>query len=340
VEVHEVGSGDDEVFVRCFEVWHLVEHELWPDRAGFSERDFRAFHTHTGTSRRFTLLAVRDEGGTVLGAGTMEFPLRDNLHSAEVMVMVHPDHRRRRVGSALVEGMAALGRAQGRRVLNSIVDVPVAAAPTHPSAAFARQVGFVATMSGNSRYLALPLEPRRLDELRATVRGARNAADYRTFAFRAPWPEAYLEDQCELYRRMSTDEPAGDGDKEEEVWDRARVVENDELLAARGAWKLAAVAEHVPSGRLVAVSELLVDPDAPEEAWQLVTLVLTAHRGSRLGLAVKLANLDALADAAPAVRRITTGNAAVNDPMIAVNDLMGFSVAGAGHFWQRDLGQA
>lgn len=338
MEVYEVGSGDDEVFVRCFEVWHLVEHELWPDRSGFSQRDFRAFHAHAGTSRRFTLLAARDESGTVVGTGTMEFPLRDNLHSAEVMVMVHPDHRRRHVGSALVERMAALGRAQGRRVLNALVDVPLAAAPTHPSAAFARAVGFVATMPGNSRDLALPLDAGRLDELRATVRGARNAADYRTFAFRAPWPEAYLEDQCELYRRMSTDEPAGDGGKEEEVWDRARVVESDELLAARGVWKLAAVAEHVPSGRLVAVSELLVDPDAPAEAWQLETLVLPAHRGRRLGLAVKLANLDALAGAAPAVRRITTGNAAVNDPMIAVNDMMGFSVAGAGHFWQRDLG--
>jgi GNAT superfamily N-acetyltransferase len=337
VEVHEVGPGDDDVFARCFEVWHLVEHELWPDRAGFSERDFRAFHAHAGTSRRFMLLAARDEGGTVLGTGTMEFPLRDNLHSAEVMVMVHPDHRRRHVGSALVERMAAVGRAQGRRVLNSLVDVPVAAAPTHPSAAFARQVGFLATLSGNSRYLALPLDAGRLDELRATVRGARNAADYRTFAFPTPWPEAYLEDQCELYRRMSTDEPAGDGGKEEEVWDRARVVESDELLAARGVWKLAAVAEHIPSGRLVAVSELLVDPDVPAEAWQLETLVLPAHRGSRLGLAVKLANLDALAGAAPAVRRITTGNAAVNDPMIAVNDMMGFSVAGAGHFWQKNL---
>jgi len=338
VEVHQVGPEDDEAFLRCFELWHLVEHELWPDRAGFSERDFRAFHTHAGTSRRFALLAARDAGGTVVGAGTMEFPLRDNLHSAEVMVMVHPDHRRRGVGSSLVERMAALGRARGRRVLNSIVDVPVAAAPTHPSAAFARQVGFVATMPGNSRYLALPLDADRLDELRATVRGARNAVDYRTFAFRAPWPERYLGDQCELYRRMSTDEPAGDGDKEEEVWDRTRLGENDALVAARGAWKLAAVAEHVPSGRLVAVSELLLAPDAPGEAWQLETLVLPEHRGHRLGLAVKLANLHALAGKAPAVRRITTGNAAVNDPMIAVNDMLGFAVAGAGHFWQKDLG--
>lgn len=62
-----------------------------------------------------------------------------------------------------------------------------------------------------------------------------------------------------------------------------------------------------------------------------------AHRGHRLGLAVKLANLDALADVAPSVRRIFTGNARVNAPMIAVNDLMGFEIVGAGWFWQKAL---
>jgi GNAT superfamily N-acetyltransferase len=337
MDVVAVDPEDGGLLSQSYDVWHLVDHELWPDHTGFSERDFRAFHAHVGTSRRFVLLAARDRGGSVVGAGTMEIPLRDNLHAAEVTVMVHPDHRRRGIGTSLVEGMARIGRTQGRRVLNAIVDVPIARAPTHPSAPFARHAGFVATMSGNLRCLALPLEGDRLEQLRATVRGARNAADYHTFAFRAPWPEEYLEDQCELSRRMSTDEPAGDGAKEEEVWDRTRLEENDALLAARGAWKLAAVALHVPSGRLVAVSEVLLSPDAPGEAWQQETLVLPAHRGNRLGLTVKLANLDALAEVAPSVMRITTGNAVVNDPMIAVNDMMGFVIVGAGHFWQKEL---
>ncbi|MGD0746319.1 MAG: hypothetical protein ABSB68_00735 [Acidimicrobiales bacterium] len=50
-----------------------------------------------------------------------------------------------------------------------------------------------------------------------------------------------------------------------------------------------------------------------------------------------MANVEALGDVAPSVRRIVTGNAAVNGPMIAVNDLMGFEVVGAGWFWQKDL---
>jgi RimJ/RimL family protein N-acetyltransferase len=66
-------------------------------------------------------------------------------------------------------------------------------------------------------------------------------------------------------------------------------------------------------------------------------VVHPAHRGHRLGLAVKIANLEALARRAPAARLIVTGNAAVNAPMIAVNDMLGFEVAGEGMFWQKQV---
>ncbi len=79
---------------------------------------------------------------------------------------------------------------------------------------------------------------------------------------------------------------------EAEVWDADRVRENDALHAARGARFLVAVAEHRASGRLVACTELSLAAGSPEQAWQMLTVVHPAHRGHRLGLAVKLANLD------------------------------------------------
>jgi GNAT superfamily N-acetyltransferase len=136
---------------------------------------------------------------------------------------------------------------------------------------------------------------------------------------------------------MSTDEPAGDSAREEEMWDAERLREHEDLRVARGTSKLVAVAQHLPSGRLVAMSELLLAHDTPDQAWQLVTVVHPAHRGHRLGLAVKIANLEALARRAPAARLIVTGNAAVNAPMIAVNDMLGFEVAGEGMFWQKQV---
>jgi GNAT superfamily N-acetyltransferase len=332
-----VDIQDERALVAWHAVLQTVEREMWPDRTGFSLRDVRAYAGHTGTSRRFVHFAASEPTGTVLGVAVMECPMLDNRHAAEITLAVHPAHRRRGVGSALVEELTRYAVADGRTVLNSIVDVPVAVADAHPSTPFARHVGFDATLAGNSRYLYVPIDPAKVDELHRVVATAPDADAYRTFTFVAPWPAEYVDDQCELNRRMSTDEPAGDDEHQEEVWDARRIAEDSELLRARGAWKLAAVAQHVATGRLVAFSELLFASDAPAESWQMATLVHPRHRGHRLGLAVKLANVVALAEAAPLVRRIVTGNARVNAPMIAVNDVMGFEVAGSGNFWQKPL---
>ena len=267
----------------------------------------------------------------------MEMPLRDNVRSSEVTVAVHPAHRRCGVGTAIVEAMGEHGRADGRLVLNSIVDVPLDYGPDHASLSFAPKVGFEAMLSGNIRHLTVPMDSARMGELRSEVARARDAGGYRVLTFEAPWPAEYLEDQCALFRCMSTDEPHGDEGHEEEAWDADRVRENDALRAARGARHLIAVAQHIASGRLVACTELCLGADSPGQAWQMLTVVDPEHRGHRLGLAVKLANLDLLAARAPAVRLVVTGNASVNAPMIAVNEMMGFEVASEGNFWQKDL---
>ena len=90
-------------------------------------------------------------------------------------------------------------------------------------------------------------------------------------------------------------------------------------------------------GRLVAFSEVVVPLGAPESAWQHDTLVLREHRGHGLGLATKLANLWALEERYPAVRRISTWNAAENEHMIAVNDAIGFQVAAHSIHWLKQL---
>jgi len=338
VEVRRIEADDDAGLDESADVLRASDKDMWPDLEGFSRRDIRGFARFRGGSRRFDMVAAREGSGPILGVGLMERTLRDNLHAMEVTVAVHPSSRRRGVGTALVAGMGDFARADGRDVLNSIVDVPTAVAASHPSLTFAPKVGFVPTLAGNTRHLALPIAAGRLGELRDVVAGARNAADYRMLTFAGPWPEEFADDACELFRRMSTDEPAGDEEHHEEVWDTQRLREREVLLSARGAATFTAVAQHQPSGRLVALTELQVSPDAPTQASQMVTVVHPEHRGHRLGLAAKLANLDALALGAPDARLIVTGNAAVNAPMIAVNEMMGFTVAGEGMFWQKHLG--
>ena len=139
---------------------------------------------------------------------------------------------------------------------------------------------------------------------------------------------------------MSTDEPAGDGRVARRSGTQTRLHEHEALLAPRGTSTFTAVAEHTPSGRLVALTEIQVSADSPAQGSQMVTVVHPVHRGHRLGLAVKIANLEVLSAQAPDIRLVVTGNAAVNAPMIAVNDMLGFEVAGEGMFWQKRVSPA
>jgi GNAT superfamily N-acetyltransferase len=337
VEVHHIDPYDDAALAEWASVLRAVDQEMWPDLTGYGLRDIRAFARFAGTTRRFELLAARERDGQMVGVGLMEFTLRDNTHAAEVTVAVHRDHRRRGVGTAIVEHMSQVAAAEGRTVLNTIVDVPVAQAETHASRFFAPQVGFESTLPGNSRILDVPVDQVRLDDLRQVVATARDAEAYRTLVFETPWPEEFVDDECELLRVMSTDEPAGDEEHQEEIWDAERLREYEEVRLARGMSKLVAVAQHMETGRLVAMSEILIGEDVPQQAWQLMTVVHHEHRGHRLGLAIKVANLDFLAERAPDVRFVVTGNAKVNAPMIGVNDLLGFRISGDGFFWQKHL---
>ena len=140
-----------------------------------------------------------------------------------------------------------------------------------------------------------------------------------------------------LARRMSTDAPMGDIDLDEEVWDGDRVRDQWTRGRAAGRRALESVARHIGSGRLVAYSDVMVMEGQSDLAIQSDTLVLKEHRGHRLGLAVKLANVRALQDELPAVTTVRTWNAESNTHMLAVNQAMGFFVTGYTREWTKAL---
>lgn len=341
MQVRRIDPDDEAAFDAWYAVLLATDRERWPDlmggqgEPGWSRREAHALTSARGGATEFHCLAAVDVAGETVGIGLCQVPQRDNLHGASLDVRVRPDARRRGIGTAIVADAQGRLAAEGRTVVNGLFEVPTAQLATSAAAPFARRMGFEATQTGNRRHLTLPVDVARRRRLLDEV--ARSAVGYRVFTFTAPWPKEYLDDQCELARRMSTDAPSGDEEHEEEAWDEARVEETERTAAAQGLVRLVAVAEHIESGRLVAFSELALPRDHPIEAWQWATLVLREHRGHRLGLAVKLANLDYLAATAPAVKLVITGNAQENAPMIAVNELLGFEVVATETFWQKSL---
>ena len=71
-----------------------------------------------------------------------------------------------------------------------------------------------------------------------------------------------------------------------------------------------------------------MDPDDPGWGFQVFTVVRREHRGHRLGLLLKVAMMELLAQTEPQVRRLITSNTETNEHMIAINTRLGYRVLG------------
>ena len=96
-----------------------------------------------------------------------------------------------------------------------------------------------------------------------------------------------------------------------------RVPAMDATRTVSGATFSVAAVIHEPTGAMVAFNELMVQDALDGVTHQWGTLVVTEHRGRRLGTLAKCANLLRWRDIAPRSTRISTFNAEENAHMLA-----------------------
>jgi GNAT superfamily N-acetyltransferase len=275
--------------------------------------------------------------GEVVAVGWMRTGLLDNLDRAEVAVHVLPAHRRRGHGRALAAHLERVARARGRSVLVGEVSFAYDAGPAgagEDGPEFARAVGYDLALGDVQRMLELPVDDALLDRLAAGAAPYHTAYTLRSWA--GPVPEELLEGWARLTASLVTEAPTGELDVEPEAVSPEAVREGEALSARQGRTRWNTVAL-TADGEVVAYSDLATTVHEPERAYQWGTLVRRDHRGHRLGVAVKVANLRLLQAEGPAtLRTMVTWNAEVNGPMIAVNELLGFTpVARLGEFQKR-----
>ena len=328
--VDPLDPNQAELFERWVEVHNAAGRVISGDAAQqTTPTDVRA--AYRTSDQRQTAWAAVDADGRLVGAVALIEPLRENLDTAGIWLSVHPDSWRRRIGSRLLAHVEDAARAAGRSRIHQHSGAPTASgdAPT----GFALASGYRQVLLDLRSDLKLPVPASTLEAL---VAEATDPA----YLIETAWdtlPEEWLEDRAMLARRMSTDAPMGDIDLDEEVWDGDRVRDQWTRGRAAGRRALESVARHIGSGRLVAYSDVMVMEGQPDLAIQSDTLVLKEHRGHRLGLAVKLANVPALQDELPAVTTVRTWNAESNTHMLAVNQAMGFFVTGYTREWTKAL---
>ena len=334
VDVVAVDARDGRAFDEWFAVLRATDLERWPDGPGWQRAERLAQALDEGGPEEHRCLVARLDG-RVVGIADLELFRRENRHVARTDVRVLPEHRRRGVGTALVEAAERMARAAGRTELGGMDEIPTWDGYADTAGPFARRLGFSAALRLVRRRLDVPLDPVHAAALRRRPRTSPPGYSLLTFSDR--WPDEYLADRCELGRRMSTDVPVGEQELDEEIWDGSRVRALEAGLAAQDRAKVTTAARHDATGRLVGYTEVVIPLGAPAWSWQHDTLVIREHRGHGLGLAMKVANLRAVTERHPGVRSISTWNAAENAPMIAVNDEMGFGVVAHAAYWLREI---
>jgi GNAT superfamily N-acetyltransferase len=296
-----------------------------PDEPPPGRRHHRArLHLDWGGEHPQTWLA-RD-GSRVLGYGSLTLPSYDNPHLGLVDVVVHPDARRRGIGTSLVRHLQALVREAGRRLL--IAET----LSVTPGPAFAAALGAECGLVSPRRVLHLDALDD-ADHARLLREAGERAVDYEVVHWTGPVPEEHLEDMARMLTQMS-DAPVDDLDWGGEVWTVERVRRADEGALLAGDRIYTVAARHVESGRLVAFTSVFVHDAHPAWSSQGGTLVMPEHRGRRLGLLVKVSMLPWLRRTEPQVRELVTGNAGSNSHMIAINEALGFRVRDEWQEWQ------
>jgi GNAT superfamily N-acetyltransferase len=238
-------------------------------------------------------------------------------------VRVHPAHRRRGVGTALLREVLALLTDLGRPVLLAESDAGTA------GDGFAAALGF--RLVGTDRLSLLRLTDADWPDVAATA--AAKHPGYRIEAWTGHAPDDLIAGYAAAKRAMN-DAPRDDADLGDFSYTAETIRDDERLLGELGTLRVV-VAVHEETGAVAAFTETLTR--ASYRADQEDTAVVPAHRGSGLGLWIKSDMLLRVRAERPDVTEVITGNAASNAHMLAINDRLGFRPWTEMHGWQADV---
>lgn len=280
-----------------------------------------------------------DDPDNVVGFGWADLPLTANPTMAFINAEVRPDRRGQGIGAELAQWAETTAAEHGRT--SWMVGAPFASAQpgqatvtaeqgdavpaSTPGLVFALARGYTLRQVERWSRLDLPVAEEKLarfhDEALAHSQG------YRIHRWLGTPPEQWLGKLGALTTAMSTDPPFGGLTLDEDPWDADRLRQGCARLQAMGYEHLTVAVEHISSAALVAYTDMEPRSGTPW-AEQSDTIVHRDHRGHRLGMLIKVANLRWLAERHPQVNRIYTWNASENTHMLAINLALGFYPVG------------
>jgi GNAT superfamily N-acetyltransferase len=320
-DVREIDPCNEQLLRKAWELGKIVDELGRPWSFYWAWETARAQLTQDDPHFERVLFGAYD-GAELAGTAELELPRLDNLHIANVQVGVLPDRRRRRVGASLHETAIGFATGRGRSLLITEVHTPVYGPPA-PGVRFAEALGYTTAQFNEQKLVDLFATEATWAVLADEV--APHHAGYRFVSWTNALPDELMDDYCALLGSFNEEAPIGDLHVEREAWDAKRVRDQEALRRKSGRVRVGTAAV-APDGSVAGFTEIAIRDASPHRGFQSATLVLRAHRGHRLGLAMKLVNQARVREQFPLCQRLLTGNAGVNLHMNVVNDRLGYQI--------------
>lgn len=314
-------------------------------------------------------------GDRLVGRAEVRMPLLEDTDMAQIVVHVDPEETSEGIGRGLLGAAEQLAHGESRRFLRLVTEHPASEArdpegpgdgsvdgttdggvetagpvqwleaadgsgrlpASHRQTRFAQHAGYELRTVSSFALLPVPLAGDRLDRLHDSLADTPFADHYRMHTWVGEAPETLLEPLARLHAKIPTDSFVRPLVTDPDPWDGQRVRRTEQLRQEDGDRSLMAVVEDVRTGELVGMTELILAQHQPALALQDETLVVREHRGHRLGMRLKLANLEQLAVVAPEVSTVYSWTHSGNDRMNWVNARLGFRDAGQSAIWEQDF---
>jgi GNAT superfamily N-acetyltransferase len=341
-------------FVAAVEVGRKVRMQTWgSDDLAYAPLE-KLLELADPYERQIILVAKID--GEIVGTVDIALPLADNLDLAEFTLDILPEFQRQGVGRKLLLAAEHMARSEGRTMI--LVDTNHPGASLHefekaqlvpgsgqgfvPLASreveFARKTGYTLQHIEQFSSCSLPLDTKLVADLQSEADEANNGR-YALHHWTDRCPDQWLEAVAVLENQAGADvDPSLETPVEQDmIFDGGILREAEEATIAQGRRTVVTAVEHLATGTLVGLTTISVLAHRADVVFQDDTLVLQEHRGNKLGLLIKVANMERLTEQFPDARVIYTWNAPENRYLLTVNQQLGFTTAGVTGIWQKEL---
>ena len=259
------------------------------------------------------------DGDEVVGTSGIYHHRTQDLDNTWAWVFVRPRVRRNGIGAELARPTVRCSMADDRK--RYAVEVTKGS----DVAALAERAGL--SPAYNERVSQLRISDLDVDLMKEWIERSRErASDYELLFLPMPVPQEHRPYMLQVMEVMNT-APLEDFEEDPMKWDDAMLADVEEMEARKGRYLHTCVARHIPSGDFVGYTSLLYQSLHPEMAQQWDTGVDPAHQNKGLGRWLKAAMILRFMDEHPDVALIETQNAESNDPMLNINNAMGFKPA-------------